>query len=345
MTGALKIIQPGLSTTVQDLGRTGRQRFGIPVSGAADWVALRAANVVVGNAQETAGLEMVLMGPVVEVMAEAVRVAVAGGTAELAVTRAESGESVRVPALQSVRARRGDRIRIGAITGSTVAYLVIEGGIGVAPFQNSRSTYVRGGIGGFEGRPLKEGDLLSLSRDSVPERGEMRLEGLQLAPKPVVRIVAGPQDDYFTPEALARLTRETYTVSREADRMGMRLDGPVLTHAKGFNIVSDGIAPGAIQVPGNGLPIILLADRQSTGGYPKIATVASADLPALGRTGPGAKLRFELISVEAAQRLRRELEAEIAQLGGRLAPAGATGPDLARLLNENLISGVADAHD
>ena len=125
--------------------------------------------------------------------------------------------------------------------------------------------------------------------------------------------------------------------------MGIRLDGPALAHAKGYNIVSDGIAPGAIQVPGNGLPIILLADRQSTGGYPKIATVASVDLAALGRASPGLKLTFAAITVEAAQQLRREQGQWLAQLPSRLEPVQATGFDLSRLLSENLISGVADA--
>ena len=338
----LKVIQPGLQTTVQDLGRTGGQRLGIPVSGAADALALRAANVVVGNAPGTAGLEIALVGPTLEVTNGSVRVAVAGGLAEIEITGPD-GAIRRLPGLQSVRLQRGERLRIGAIPGSAVAYLAVAGGFGLAPFQGSLSTYLRGGFGGFEGRALRAGDLLPLRQSAAAERAEMRLPALELFPPSRIRVVLGPQDDYFTAEAIATFLAATYTVTREADRMGLRLDGPVLAHAKGYNIVSDGIAPGAIQVPGNGLPIILLADRQSTGGYPKIATVASVDLPALGRVSPGQKLTFEAITVEAAQQLRRAQGQWLAGLAGQLQPVRATGLDLARLLSENLVSGVIDA--
>ena len=344
MTATLKVIQPGLSTTVQDLGRTGGQRFGIPVSGAADTIALRAANVVVGNAQGMAGLEIVLMGPVLEVVAEGLRVAVAGGSASLEITSA-NGEPLRVPGLQSVRLVRGERLRVGAIAGSAVAYLAIEGGLDLPPFQRSLSTYVRGAFGGFDGRALVEGDLLPLRQPEADERTELRLPGLELSPQSRIRVVLGPQDDYFTPEAIATFLGSEYTVSREADRMGIRLDGPKLTHAKGYNIVSDGIAPGAIQVPGNGLPIILLADRQSTGGYPKIATVISVDLPALGRASPGAKLMFDAVTVEVAQALRREFGVRMQALAATLIAVRADGFDLARLMSGNLVSGVIDAQD
>lgn len=344
MSASLKVIQPGMQTTVQDLGRHGGQSLGIPVSGAIDPTALRAANVVVGNPQDTAGLEIALSGPTLEIAADSVRVALAGGTTELTIQR-RSGESERVRALQSARLVRGDTVRVGSVSGSAVAYLGIEGGLDLPPFQGSLSTYVRGGFGGLDGRALKAGDLLPLRQAAAPDRGEIGLDGLDLQPRATIRVVLGPQDDYFTPEALETFLGSEYIVSREADRMGMRLEGPALAHNdKGFNIVSDGIAPGAVQVPGNGLPIILLADRQSTGGYPKIATVISVDLPALGRTSPGARLRFERVTVETAQRLRREHEAVMNALPGRLTTVRAQGFDLERLLKENLVSGVIDGH-
>lgn len=344
MSAALKVVHPGLFTTVQDLGRHGGQRFGIPVSGALDPIALRAANVVVGNAEGTAALEMALMGPTLAVAAESVRVCVAGGATELHVLDA-AGESRRVKPLESVRLVSGQLIRVPVVTGTAVAVLAIEGGINVEPFFGSRSTYVRGGFGGHEGRTLKEGDLVPVALASVPERDEVQLERLDLFPRTRIRVVLGPQDDYFTPEAIATFLSSDYTVTREADRMGLRLDGPVLAHAQGFNIVSDGIAPGAIQVPGNGLPIVLLADRQATGGYPKIATVASVDLAALGRVSPGAKLSFEAITVEAAQALRRNETAQMRELAGKLVPVRSSGPDLARLGSDNIVSGVVSAID
>jgi len=341
MTASLKVIAPGLQTTVQDIGRIGHQRLGIPVSGALDTTALRAANIVAGNAPGMAGLEMAMSGPTLEVMADSVRVAVAGGTTELQII-SDSGETRRVPPLHSARLVRGERIRIGGVAGSAVAYLAIEGGMDLPPFLGSLSTYVRGSFGGFEGRALREGDVLPLAAPGAVERSEVRLGGLELLPLARVRVVLGPQHDDFTAEALERLVTTDYTVTREADRMGLRLAGAKLDHVKGHNIVSDGIAPGAIQVPGNGLPIVLLADRQSTGGYPKIATVASADLPGLGRVSPGARIRFEAVPVAAAEAARRELEGLIAGLAARLEAVGGDEIDPEKLMSHNLISGVVD---
>ena len=348
MRSALRVVQPGLQTTVQDLGRTGHQRLGIPVSGALDMVALRAANIVAGNRQEMAGLEIALLGPTLEVEADSVRVALAGGRAEMEITRV-SGETERVRPLQSVHLLRGDRVRVGTIGDSAVAYLAIEGGLELAPFMGSLSTYVRGGFGGFEGRALRPGDRLGLSKAAVEVRPELRLEGLALEGLALgvpseVRVVLGPQADYFTSDATVTFLDTPYAVSREADRMGLRLEGQVLAHAKGSNIVSDGIAPGAIQVPGSGQPIVLLADRQTTGGYPKIATVISADLPALGRVKPGAVIRFKAVSVAEAQAARRALEAEINGLAGRRVVVRAQGLDVEQLYAANLVSGVVDGH-
>lgn len=342
MTPVLKVIQPGLQTTVQDLGRFGHQKLGIPVSGALDTTALRAANIVVGNAPGTAGLEMAMTGPTLEVGTDSVRVAVAGGSTELQITTS-SGETRQVKGLESVHLRQGDRIKIAGISGSAVAYLAIEGGLDLPAFLGSLSTYVRGGFGGLEGRALRAGDLLPLTATKATEREERRLNKLNLAPLACVRVVLGPQHEDFTAEALEALASNDYTVTREADRMGLRLDGAKLVHSKGHNIVSDGIAPGAIQVPGNGLPIVLLADRQSTGGYPKIATVASADLPGLGRVAPGARIRFAVVTVAEAEAARRELESQITGFRTQLEAVRGLELDAARLMSANLISGVIDA--
>jgi biotin-dependent carboxylase-like uncharacterized protein len=343
MTGNLLVVQPGLMTTVQDLGRRGYQRLGIPVSGALDTTALRAANVVVGNPQETACLEMAVMGPVLEVHAPAVRIALAGEGAELAV-ETPAGEILQVPALQSVRLVEGDRLKISRMGASAVAYLSIEGGLDLPRFMGSLSTYPRGGFGGYEGRALAAGDQLPLRLAEAPKRPEQRLGGFDLGPAQGVRVVLGPQDDYFSPEAIAAFLAGTYTVSRDADRMGVRLEGPPVAHAKGYNIVSDGIAPGSIQVPGSRQPIVLLSDRQTTGGYPKIATVISADLPALGRVRPGMAIRFEAIGVAAAQELRRAFEARMAGLATELEVVRGEGVDVERLYDANLISGVTSGH-
>jgi biotin-dependent carboxylase-like uncharacterized protein len=249
-----------------------------------------------------------------------------------------------VALFESARLLRGQELRIGALTGGAVLYLAAAGGFDVAPVLGSRSTLVRAGIGGLNGRALSAGDRLPLCRARTPDTGEVRLAGLQLAPPPRFRIILGPQDDYFTAEAIAALSLASFTVTPASDRMGMRLDGPRLQHSKGYNIVSDGIAPGTIQVPGNGLPIVLLADRQTTGGYPKIATVISADLPALGRLTPGARVRFEVVNIEAAEAARRAEAAELAGLAARISPVPRSAViDESLLHRANLVSGMVDA--
>jgi biotin-dependent carboxylase-like uncharacterized protein len=348
MRAALRVLAPGLMTTLQDLGRPGYQRLGVPVSGALDHVSLRAANLLAGNAPGTGALEIAYQGPTLRVDADSVRIAAAGAQAVIEVLAGENGSAGRrLAGFESVRLVRGEVLRIGALTGSALLYLAVEGGFAVPPVLGSQSTLTRAAIGGFEGRPLRAGDLLPLGRPAVPEREEAALPPLDLAPPARIRVLLGPQADHVTPAGLRTLTEAAYTVSRASDRMGMRLEGPRLEHSsKGYNIVSDGIATGAIQVPGNGLPIVLLADRQTTGGYPKIAAVISADLPALGRMMPGARIAFTAVDIAAAEAAARRLAQDIAAMAGALAPARrAAAIDAARLMGENLVSGVVNARE
>jgi biotin-dependent carboxylase-like uncharacterized protein len=347
MRPVLRVLSPGLMTTLQDRGRYGWQHLGIPVSGALDPVALAAANALVGNAPGTGALEVAYQGPTLAVEAESARAAFAGGPASIDVLPdAGASGGRRLPPRQSVRLRKGDVLRIGALAGSAVGYLAVEGGFDVAPVLGSQSTYARAGLGGFDGRPVRTGDLLPLRRTEAGERAESMLPALHLTPPERIRVVLGPQDDYFTGQGQRTFLQSTYAVSAASDRMGMRLDGPPLEHSKGFNIVSDGIAPGSIQVPGNGLPIILLADRQTTGGYPKIATVIAADLPALGRLLPGARLAFQVVSIAEAEAAQRQLADRVAALPREVvAVRPAPAVDAAALLAANLVSGVVSAHD
>jgi biotin-dependent carboxylase-like uncharacterized protein len=317
------------------------------VSGALDRVSLSAANAIVGNAPGTGALEIAYQGPILTVEADSVRLAYAGGDAPIDVLDdATVTSAARVPPHQSVRLRRGQVLRIGALSGSVVGYLAAEGGFDVAPALGSQSTYMRAGLGGFDGRALRAGDILPLQRTDADVREERQLPARVAVAPPRIRVVLGPQDDYFSARGIRALLTSTYTVSAASDRMGMRLEGPALEHAKGANIVSDGIAPGAIQVPGNGLPIVLLADRQTTGGYPKIATVIAADLPALGRLAPGASIAFEAVSIEAAEAAYRQHASLLAALPGQVvAVRSAVAVDAAALLAANLVSGVVNAHD
>jgi biotin-dependent carboxylase-like uncharacterized protein len=336
----LQVLKPGLHTTVQDLGRVGYQALGVPVSGALDPVALRIANALVGNRENAAALEFLVSGATFQVTADRARVAVAGIGASLT-----TGQPARVvPAWQSVTLMRGDVVEIGLGSGSVCAYLAVEGAIAVPLVLGSASTYVRAGFGGLEGRVLRGGDLVPLAIARASSREEQHLP----APPPAaigqpIRIVLGPQQDYFTDAAVATLLDAGFRISKNADRMGMRLDGPPLAHRRGWDIVSDAIATGAIQVPGSGQPIVLLADHQTTGGYPKIATVISADLPILGRRRPGDAIRFAAVSVAEAEQLARDQERRIAALIAACQPVPGSGIDLASLYADNLISGVVVA--
>ena len=343
--GALVVVAPGLSTTVQDRGRVGWQRFGVPVSGALDADALAAANIVAGNTAGEAGLECLYQGCELQIDAESARVAVAGAGASLDILDAGWALSRNVPALESVTLVAGQRARVKMPGPSISAYLAIEGGFALPAVMGSLSTYVRAAIGGLGGRRLRARDALPLAMGAASARGDKRLLDIALAPATTARVVLGPQDDHFTAAAIARLTSEAFLVLPESDRMGLRLGGSKLEHIRGADIVSDGIAPGAIQVPGDGLPIVMLADRQTTGGYTKIATVISADLPALGRVGPGAVLRLVVVDVETAEALAQQRAVEIDSWAGRLVEAGGIADRFALLYDVNLISGVVDGDD
>jgi biotin-dependent carboxylase-like uncharacterized protein len=339
MTNHLRVVAPGLATTVQDLGRRGFQRLGIPVSGALDATALAIANLAVGNPADAAALECLYQGPSFVIAADQVRVAVAGVSAQLDVEF--DGQRQRVPSAQSVTLPRGAILRVVLAAPAISAMLAVAGGIAVPAAMGSRSTYTRARLGGFDGRPLRVGDLLPVgpaSLDGPDQRVDVRL-----TIPDVIRVVLGPQDDYFSPDAITAFLSTPYTVTTASDRMGHRLSGAKLGGEKGYNITSDSVPPGAIQVPGDGQPIILLADRQTTGGYPKIATIISADIPALGRVGPGAVLRFARVTIAEAESTARA--AALAQANWRVVPIGTDTIDEARLHDANLISGVINGDE
>jgi biotin-dependent carboxylase-like uncharacterized protein len=339
MIPGLKVIAPGPHTTIQDFGRVGYRDIGVPVSGALDGIALALANALVGNAENAPALEMLMQGPILEVMAASVRISLVGDTRTLDVAGTNSR---RVPSGQSVRLVRGERLSVGALEQSACAYLAVEGGLDAPPCLGSASTYTRARLGGFQGRALAPGDVLPIRQEDVAARSEQMLATIDdyHSDRPI-RVVLGPQLDYFTEDAVRTLLSATYTVSARADRMGYRLDGPTLTHAKGSNIVSDGIAVGSIQVPGSGQPIVLLADAQTTGGYPKIATVISADVPRVGRRRPGDPIRFAAVTQGQAETIRREQAQNLRQWLNDVRPVDRV--NLSALHAANLIGGVTDA--
>lgn len=309
MKSALKFLTSGIQTSVQDAGRFGYRDVGVPVSGPLDRVSFRLANALVGNPPGAAALEMIYQGPSLEVQADSVRIALVGGGVTMEV---RSANRRIITAGRSARLVRGEVLRIGRLSDSNCAYLAIEGGIDVETTLGSRSTYARAGIGGHEGRLLRREDMLCVTQTTADVRGELALpRSIESTADQPIRVVLGPQREYFTDAAVASFLSSQYTVSAQADRMGFRLDGPKLAHAGPYDLASDGIVPGAIQVPGSGLPIVLMVDAPTTGGYPKIATVISADVPVLGRHKPGDVIRFAAVDVGTAESLRREQEASI----------------------------------
>ena len=335
MSGHLAVKDGGLSTTLQDLGRYGYQSLGLPVSGALDPVSLRLANALVGNPDGAGAFEIRLTGPRFDVNADAVRVALVGTDSPIEIV---GPHPCSIPACQSITLERGVTFRVGTVSDTACCYLAIGGGIDSPKVFGSQSTYDRGGIGG---RALNAGDVVNLSSRARPAGADRRLPetGVKEGAGPI-RVVLGPQADYFGAEALQTFLSSPYTVSRETDRMGMRLDGPTLNHVKGYNIPSDGIVTGAIQVPGSGQPIILLADRQTTGGYPKIGCAISADMPRLGRLRPGDEVAFAAVDAEEAILIRRRheelLQRKIAGIESLTNPVSSLN---AALLGSNLISG------
>lgn len=292
----LRVLRAGPGETIQDAGRFGYLRYGIVESGPMDWIAFEIANRALRNPPNAAAIEISRGGIEIACEEAPLCVAFAGGAFVW-----ERG-GTRLPSAAVVRLRPGERLTAKDGAWGTWTYLAVAGGIDVPLVLNSRSTYARLGIGGFNGRALRAGDVLRAfgADDTAIHEGAILSPLLSRAARRV-RVIPGPQDDYFTQEAVETFFSQPYKISPRFDRMGYWLDGPALKHAGGFDIVSDGIALGGIQVPGTGQPVVLLADHQSTGGYPKLGTLARADIPAFAQRRPGETVHFERCDANAAR--------------------------------------------
>jgi antagonist of KipI len=299
----IEIVRAGPLTTVQDTGRTGYGALGIPASGAMDALALRLANRLVGNPERSAALEYTLAGP--EIRFEVDHwVAMTGARFEAALDRQP------VPHAESFPVDRGQTLRIGRSLEGARGYLALQGGIEVPLLLGSRSTFAAGGFGGFEGRALRGGDRLPIGTAPGQARRRRVVRGVLpvYAADASLRAIPGPQTEAFTAGGIDVFFAAEYRVSSRSDRMGLRLDGPPIEHARGADLLPEGLAPGAVQVPADGQPILLAVDRPTTGGYAKIATIITADLWRLGQAKPGDRLRFVAVTVEDARALYRTLE-------------------------------------
>jgi antagonist of KipI len=292
----VRVIRGGMLTTIQDTGRWGYQSRGVPVAGPMDPVSHRLANALVGNERAAATLEVTLLGPELEFEDERV-VAVTGAEFEIMLDGRPAPHGTPFLVAKESHLRFGQRRR------GSRAYLAIRGGVAVSPVLGSRSTHVISAMGGLSGRPLRTGDRITLGvADATrPTAAPPSDPVVELPSRPArLRVLAGPQADAFTSDALDTLQSAPYTVGQQSDRMGFRLEGPRLTHARGADIISDATPLGVLQVPASGQPILLMADRQTTGGYPKIATVISADMAVAGQLGPGDTIAFAVCTPREA---------------------------------------------
>jgi len=319
--GVIQVQEPGLFTTVQDLGREGFGAMGVSASGAADAISLRIGNRLVGNVEGAVGLEMTLLGGTFLFPDGAI----------VALTGSDFGATLDgkpVGVWTSVEVEAGRTLRMGPTRSGARCYLCVRGGIEVKLFLGSASTHVLSALGGHEGRALRKGDVLSIgsaggggqkgtSRNACRTGGARRLstQGLQkMGARKVLRVTPGPQSDWF-PEAARRMFYASrYRVAEESNRMGIRLEGGAVPESAGGKMISEGVSLGAIQVPEGGQPIILFVEQQTTGGYPKIANVISADFHCLGQLRPRDEIRFERVDWETARALLREQEKFLASV-------------------------------
>lgn len=299
----LRVINPGLFSTVQDLGRMDYQQFGMPVSGSTDKFAHRIANLLVGNDEGKAVLEMTIVGGQFVFECDA----------DIAITGANMtpklNESLDVGMWRNVRVKCGDRLTFSSAVNGCRCYLAVSGGLDIEPVMGSRSTYTRAGIGGNEGRILKKEDVLPLMEGRVSGKAT----GCYLSAGKIpnyksqieLRVVLGPQEDAFTPQGIANFFSSVFRVSGDFDRMGYKLEGKKIEHVDSADIISDGIVAGAVQIPAHGNPIIMLSDCQTTGGYTKIAHVITSDLPKIAQAKAGDEIRFKAVDIGEAHEIVR----------------------------------------
>ncbi|MGD8292466.1 MAG: biotin-dependent carboxyltransferase family protein [Desulfobacterales bacterium] len=308
----LEILSPGIHTSVQDLGRYGYGRYGVAPSGALDTFALRVANLLVGNTQDRAGLEAMLMGPAIRALEDIV-VAITGGNFQ----PLQNKQPIEM--WRSHVFKKNDILSFGSNLSGFRAYIAVAGGIRVPSIMGSRSTNLSSRFGGFQGRVVGKRDILACENDSrYPRSATRRLRADLIPSYPthwLLRVIWGPQDDHFPDESQHAFLNETYRMSPDSDRTGIRLEGAAIRQKSEIpaSIISEGVIAGSVQIPGDGKPIIILGETVS-GGYRKIATVISADLPLLGQMKPGDTVEFSAVSLDEARAALVVLEEKIRAL-------------------------------
>ncbi|UCD96778.1 MAG: biotin-dependent carboxyltransferase family protein [Candidatus Bathyarchaeota archaeon] len=298
----LKVLKPGFSTTIQDYGRVGYQKYGVPVSGVMDPVSFFTANLLVGNHMNEACLEATVLGPKLRFLNET----------QIAITGADLSPSINhddVCNWRTLQVHKNDLLSFGHSRSGCRAYVAVKGGLSIPILMGSRSTCIRAGFGGHQGRPLKAGDVLKFNANSGKPIPILKLpESLipEYTSKHEADIILGPQDDYFTKESISKFLTGTFTISMDSDRMGYRLEGEIIKYKNDQRMISDAIPVGAVQVPESGKPILMMRDAQTTGGYPKIAVVSTPTIAQLGQAKPNDEITFQQVSPIRAQQSIRE---------------------------------------
>lgn len=300
----IRVLKAGMLTTVQDLGRTGYQSQGFSVAGVMDVRSFKIANLLLDNPENEAVLEFTLIGPTLQFTSETI-IAITGGDF------APTINGKPVPMYEAIYVNRGDILKFGSARTGSRGYIAFSSYLDIPVVMGSRCTNLKSRIGGFKGRKLKDEDYIGfrMKRRYLPYFLSRKLKPDDFSGESeTLRVVLGPQDEMFSKQGIDTFLSQEYTVTSDFDRMGCRLEGPFIAAKNATDMISDGIAYGSVQVPSHGKPIILLSDRQTTGGYPKIATVASVDIPKLVQRKTDHKIRFSAISVQEAQKLYREEE-------------------------------------
>lgn len=306
----IKVKHPGVHATIQDTGRTGAQKYGVVVSGVMDKLSLRIGNILVHNDQNEAGIEVMFFGTSITFTEDHV-IAITGGDLQ------PKMNGSLVPMWRPIYIEKSSTITFKGTAKGCFAYISIAGGFDIPKEIGSKSTFIRARIGGYKGRALEKEDMIDIGpQNKASEEMMSALKESSFHPKwhvnhsalyaysdeQVIRVLKGSEYDLFSEESKQLFTSEPYTLTTQADRMGYKFDGQVLKQSNPVELLSEGVTHGTIQVPANGKPIILMADRQTTGGYPKIAQVITADLPRLAQVQPNSKIRFEIVSMLEAEK-------------------------------------------
>lgn len=323
----IKVIRTGLLTSIQDLGRYGMQKHGVIVSGAMDPYALRVGNLLVGNEEREGALEITMLGPTLQFLEDSL-IAICGGDLSPKI------DGQKIPGWRPVLVKKGSILKFGEPVSGCRAYLTLAGGFDIPQVMGSQSTYLRAGIGGFQGRSLKKGDILNLRTPSEQankiKHYLSKTTGTQLfsaskwsisnrllsfyQKKTIIRVLPSNQFNCFTLDSRKNFFTKDFYITQQSDRMGYQLKGPQIKLSEPLELVSEAVSTGTVQIPPAGNPIILMADCQTTGGYPKMAQVINVDIPILAQIKPGEKIRFQMVTLEKSQELYRTREFEIQRL-------------------------------